>query len=146
MKVSAWKPVGLLSSVLLFMRWQRGGASLRTCWSSQPFRHGCTSSCFGHIGMLVLRTARCESGQCQRPPFHPSLLFSTIAYINVVGLFKVLIYSFSHFFFFAMSWLLVSFIMAVFLLYDFGILGLSFGKCLWWRQFPLPCKLCALQR
>ena len=31
----AWGPVGLLSSDLLFMTWQREGASLGTSWSSQ---------------------------------------------------------------------------------------------------------------
>ena len=35
MRVPAWEPVGLLSSALPFMTWQREGVSLGTCWSSQ---------------------------------------------------------------------------------------------------------------
>ena len=163
-RVPASAPLGLISSALLFVTWQREGVSLKTCWSSQqcsavhematwgckcwssqPFRHGCTSSCSVALecSCFVPLNVRVVS---VNDPFHPSLLLSTIAYIYVVGLFKMRIYSFSLFFF-AMSWFLVSFIMAVFLLYDFGILRrFKFWIVLWWRQFPLPCKLCALQR
>ena len=34
-RMPAWEPVGFLSSDLLFMTWQREGASLGTSWSSQ---------------------------------------------------------------------------------------------------------------
>ena len=46
---------------------------------------------------------------------------STIAYTNVVGHFEMVIYL-SSLFFLAVSLFLVSFIMAVLLLYNFGIL------------------------
>ena len=94
----AWEPVGLLSSALLFMTWQREGVSLETCWSSQQcsaVHEMATRGCqlkdmlvfsaipaqlhiklFGRIGMLVLRAAERKCGLCQRP-LHPSRLLGS---------------------------------------------------------------------
>ena len=127
-RVPAWAPLWVFSNALLFMTWQRRGASLKTCWSSQQCSaiHEMATwgyqledmlvftavpaklhiKVFGRIGMLLFELVICHFPSSSSP-------YRSLRVVHHCCVPSV----------------------------HFRYLKLQFWMVLWWRQFPFASTM-----